>query len=112
MSDRRGLPAYFKPITGEAEIPWENWEVSFSAYIRGRSFHLERMQRRLPPNADAAEDQPPVLPPAYSDEEENIDIYMALGQEGQRMFQGTANSGNWNRPHDVVLRICRDLFWT
>ncbi len=112
MADRRGLPADFKPTPGEPEIPWESWEVSFSAYTRGRSFHLERMQRRLPPNADAAADQQPALPPAYSDEEKNIDLYMALGQEGQRMFQGTADSSNWNRPHDVVLGICRDLFRT
>ncbi len=28
------------------------------------------------------------------------------------MFQGTADSGNWNRPHDAVLGICKDLFRT
>ncbi|MCP3661002.1 MAG: hypothetical protein GY696_00665, partial [Gammaproteobacteria bacterium] len=49
-------------------------------------------------------------PEPYSRIEKNLDLFALLGAEGQRLFNGTEDSDNFDRPHADVLAICDRIF--
>ena len=106
MSDSYGLPPSFLPSPGCPPIPWIQWKISFMAFQRKRGIHLTRLQNRHIADGEDAAQQPA----AYSDAEKNLDLYLSLGPEGQRLFNGTPDAANFDRDPAIVLAACDLLF--
>ena len=116
MSDTPGRPPAFLSHPGDPEIPWAQWKITWTAYVTKREIHLNRQlnlasSRNETPGAGTAAQRPPAQQAgAYSDSEKNLDLYMSLGAEGMRLFNGTENATDWERPHKTVLEVCEKLF--
>ena len=110
MSFNVASPPDFLPFPGEPPIPWAQWKTTFKAFVKAKDINLTRQRdnglRGLTDAQRAAVQQTP----AYSDEEKNLNLYLYLGAEGQRKFQGTPDYANYDRTHTDVLRICDGLF--
>ena len=93
---------------GEPPIPWRQWKELFTIFRQRREFQLQRFQRdAAAAAADAAAAQ---QPEAYPREQKNLDLISLLGPEGHRLYMGTPNSANYDRPHNDVLAVCDGLF--
>ncbi len=79
------------------------------AFIRQKQFRISRLPSRCIP-APAADDDAQLVqqaPPGnvYSDAEKNLDLYLALGMEVQRCFNGTPDASNFDRPHADFVQV-------
>ncbi len=123
--DSHGRPANFLRSPWSPPVPWTQWKIAFLAYRERRLIQLERQrpapaaqtegrrgrgqqQQQVDPQVQVAAAPDPQ--PIYTWGEQNLDLYLNLGAEGQRLFAGTEDATNYDRDPQAVIATCDVLF--